>query len=144
MCVRCETPFADATAAIADIDQALPRPAAPSTTQSHGTIVVTIVAGFLVLAVVLFFSVRDVGPFEGRLLGTPAVGGPTTSVQVEVRNQGDRAGRANCRITLEGTTGGALQGHRFLSQKVPANGVVTQTVQVGTLQTGDRVTGVDC
>jgi hypothetical protein len=113
-----------------DIDLALPRPAAPSPTQSHGTVMVALLAGFVVLGVLLALSVRGVGPFTGRIVSVENLSELETRVTVTVANEGRKPGRAKCRIERIGQTGDLQPEHPFLSERVPAHGAVTQTVLV--------------
>ena len=100
VCVRCETRFPDASPEpIDDLDAALPRPAAPAQTQSHGTVLLGVICGFIVLAVLLKLSIRGVGPFEVELVDSQRAG-DTLRVTLDITNTGERAGRANCRIPL--------------------------------------------
>lgn len=82
-----------------DLDTELPRPAAPSTTQSHGTLLLGVVIGFVLLAVLFGLSIRGIGPFEVKLVDSSGIG-DRLSVTLEITNTGERKGRANCRIPL--------------------------------------------
>lgn len=145
VCVRCETPFpADGAAEVApvvDVDAALSRPAAPSPTQSHGTMFFAVVCGFVLLAVLLKLSIRGIGPFEVALVETrPA--GDTLLVTLDITNTGERAGRANCRIPLRDAAGIAQPAKVALTQRQIPPGetlreVVTLTVADGVRPFGD-------
>lgn len=138
VCLRCEQPFPAGD----DIDAALPRPAAPSTTQIHGTVMLAVLVGFVGLAVLLWVSVRGVGPFEARVLSTrPA--GTKTAVTVEVSNKGSKAGHGKCRIVRLSEFGDRGQDHQFLSERVPPKGTITQTVEVE-VRPGERTGQVEC
>lgn len=138
VCVRCEQPFGDGT----DIDLALPRPAAPSPTQSHGTVMVALLAGFVLLAFLLWLSVRGVGPFEGRVLESKPAGAKT-AVTVEVSNKGTKAGHGKCRIERLSEFGDRGQDHQFLSNRVAPKSTITQTVEVE-IRPGERTGQVSC
>jgi hypothetical protein len=146
VCVRCEAPFDDAATGAAgsadDIDLALPRPAAPSPTQSHGTVMLAVLSGFVVLAVLLWLSVRGVGPFEARVLETKPAG-EKTAVTVEVSNKGTKAGHGKCRIERLSEFGDRGQDYQFLSLRVPPKGSITQTVDVD-VRPGERTGNVEC
>jgi hypothetical protein len=73
--------------------------ATPSATQYHGTIVVAIVAGVVLMALAASWSLRGIGPFHGEALGWSADPPDAVVVQVEVTNQGTRQGRAKCQLT---------------------------------------------
>jgi hypothetical protein len=74
----------------------------PSTTQVHGTIVIGVIAGFVLLLLLLRFGANGVGPFPSTLAGytTRADGG--LDVAVTVTNSGSRAAGASCRISASG------------------------------------------
>jgi hypothetical protein len=139
VCLRCEQPF---PVAGEDIDLALPRPAAPSPSQSHGTVMAAVLVGFVGLAVLLSLSVRGVGPFEARVLETKPAG-DKTAVTVEVSNKGSKAGHGKCRIARLSEFGDRGQDHQFLSLRVPPNGTIRQTVEVE-VRGGERTGQVEC
>ena len=143
VCVRCEEPFPAVSAGgTDDIDLALPRPAAPSPSQSHGTVMVAVLFGFVVLAVLLWLSVRGVGPFEASVLDAKPAG-TKTSVTVQVTNKGSKPGHGKCRIFRLSEFGDRGQDFQFLSQRVPGGGTVTQTVEVD-VRPGERTGQVEC
>jgi hypothetical protein len=125
-----------------DIDLALPRPAAPSPTQSHGTVMVALLGGFVVLAVLLWLSVRGVGPFTGAIVSSDPAG-DTARVTVTVTNEGSKAGHGKCHIRRMAATGDFEADFQFLSDRVLPHGTVTQTVEVP-LRTGSKAVSVDC
>ena len=73
--------------------------ATPSATQYHGTIVVAIVAGVILMALAASWSLRGIGPFHGETLGWSPDPPDAVVVEVAVTNQGTRAGRAKCQLT---------------------------------------------
>lgn len=138
VCLRCEQPFEDGT----DVDLALPRPAAPSPTQSHGTVMVALLAGFVGLAFLLWLSVRGVGPFEARVLETKPAGAKT-AITVEVSNKGSKAGHGKCRVERLSEFGDRGEDFQFLSERVPGKSTITQTVEVD-VRAGERTGQVSC
>lgn len=74
----------------------------PSSTQVHGTIVVGVVAGFVLLLLLFRFGSAGIGPFHSTLAGysTRADGG--LDVAVTVSNAGQRPAGASCRISASG------------------------------------------
>lgn len=146
VCVRCEHVFAEAGSggegAGDDLDLALPRPAAPSPTQSHGTVMVAVLSGFVLLAFLLWLSVRGVGPFEARVLETKPAGAKT-AVTVEVSNKGSKAGHGKCRIERLTEFGDRGQDFQFLSPRVPAGQTITHTVEVD-VEAGERTGQASC
>lgn len=142
VCVRCETPFEDG-AGVDDIDLALPRPAAPSPTQSHGTVMAAMLVGFVILAVLLWLSVRGVGPFTASVVETARVDGDTTRVTVTIKNEGSKRGTGRCRIERLSDTNDAQTPHQFVSAPVEPGATVTETVEVP-LVPGHRTGQVQC
>ncbi len=140
VCVRCETPFA--AAGDDDVELALPRPAAPSPTQSHGTVFAGVLLGFVVLAILLWLSVRDVGPFRGEIVSTTRVG-DNAQVTVKITNEGGKPGHGKCRIERVAQTGDQQPQFQFLSERVPAKQSITQTVEVELLP-GSRTGAIAC
>lgn len=128
MCVRCQTPF---DLGVDDVELALPRPAAPSPTQSHGTVMVALMSGFVVLALLLWLSVRGVGPFTAEVVST-RTGSVTGSldVTVSIHNDGTKGGHGKCRIERVGTGGVREPAFQFLSERVPGGETITQTITV--------------
>jgi hypothetical protein len=133
VCVRCEAPFTDPL----DVDAALPRPAAPATTQSHGSVLLAVLAGFVVLAVLLGLSVRGVGPFEARIVDSTGTG-DTRMLTVEITNEGERAGRGNCQVVLAAGND-PRRTETFTSQKVGGGETIRQTVEVDTENDAEAV-----
>jgi hypothetical protein len=131
ICVRCETPFGTPDG---DPDVDIQRPAAPSTMQTHGTMAAMLVVGVVLFGVVLAFSGRDVGPFTARITGQrPAAAANTVTVTIEVTNEGDRAGRGNCRVQVRSANNIASTARTFLTERrIPGNASVTQDVDVST------------
>jgi hypothetical protein len=126
-----------------DIDLALPRPAAPSPTQSHGTVMVALLSGFVVLAVLLWLSVRGVGPFTGSIVKSEPLPGDKAKVTVTVTNDGSKAGHGKCRVRRRAGTGDFETDFVFLSDRVTPHATVTQSVEVP-LRTGSTIGGIDC
>jgi hypothetical protein len=126
-----------------DVDLALPRPAAPSPTQSHGTVMAALLSGFVVLAVLLGLSVRGIGPFKAAVVSVDTTSPTEAKVTVTVSNEGRKPGRAKCRIERDGPSGDEQPEFPFLSDRVPAHGSVTQTVVLA-LPAGTTVGQVAC
>ena len=113
--------------ALDDLDLALPRPAAPSPTQSHGTLFALLIVGFVVLAFLLFLSVRDVGPFPARIVRADATG-RTASMTYTVTNDGAKAGRGNCSVALKRHVETDPFEHRFLTPRIGAGETFEGTI----------------
>ncbi len=110
-----------------DIDQELPRPAGPSTTQSHGTILLAILAGFLVLGILLRLSISGVGPFSVQLVDQRSTDS-TLELTIRITNEGDRAGRANCRVPLADEANVVQPPKTVLTKRIDPNETITQVV----------------
>ena len=99
--------------------------ATPSATQYHGTIVVAIVAGVVIMAVAASLAVRGIGPFRGEALGWNPDPPDGLVVQVQVSNQGTRSGRAKCELSALDASGRILREVSSLSPAVSGGGSVT-------------------
>ncbi|HWL36133.1 MAG TPA: hypothetical protein VNQ77_08050 [Frankiaceae bacterium] len=139
VCVRCETPFG---ATGEDVDLALPRPAAPSPSQSHGTVMVALLSGFVLLAFLLWLSVRGVGPFTAKVVSSETAG-DKARVTVSVTNEGSKPGHGKCRIQRVSGTGDQQPPFQFLSQRVPGKSTITETVEVP-LDPGVKTGAIAC
>ena len=96
-CVRCGKPT-PLGVALCDEDN----PAAlkgPSTTQVHGTIVVGIGIGFLILAFVANWALGSIGPFPVEVLGAVGLADGGADIVFAVTNSGSSPNIATCRIT---------------------------------------------
>lgn len=129
VCVRCETPFAALDATGEDIDLALPRPAAPSPSQSHGTVMLALLGGFVALAFLLWLSVRGVGPFTATVVSSEQLA-DKAMVTISVTNEGSKPGHGKCRIERLSKSGDQQPPYQFLSRRVPGNATITETVEV--------------
>jgi hypothetical protein len=126
-----------------DVDLALPRPAAPSPTQSHGTVMVALLSGFVVLAVLLWLSIRGVGPFTVEVVtSNPTATGLT--MELRITNTGSRAGHAKCGVVRLGPTGDEEAQFNFLTpERIKPHQTITETVAVP-LSAGGHTGQVDC
>jgi hypothetical protein len=68
--------------------------ATPSATQYHGTIVVAIVGGVVLMAIAASLSLRGIGPFHAKTLGWSSDPPDAVLVELQVTNEGTRPGRA--------------------------------------------------
>ena len=118
--------------------------ATPSATQYHGTIVVAIVAGVVIMAIAASLSLRGIGPFQGQALhwqGDPPDG---VVVEVQVTNEGTRAGRAKCQLTARDAAGNLLRTRSSISPQVPAGGTITFTDRIPGLPAAPDSVGASC
>lgn len=99
--------------------------ATPSATQYHGTIVVAIVLGVVIMAVAASLAVRGIGPFQGEALGWRPDPPDGLTVQLQVANQGTRAGRAKCELSALDASGRVLRQASSISPSVSGGGSIT-------------------
>ena len=98
--------------------------ATPSTTQYHGTIVVAIVLAVVGLAFAASLSLRGVGPYAPEVVAfRPDADG--LAVTLAVRNEGSRAGRAQCQLTAVAANGSRLRAVAVLSPRIDGGKTAT-------------------
>ena len=122
VCERCEQPLEGPAHALRYNPAGLPT---PSPVQGHATVLVGVIAAVALLAFGAWFVFRGVGPFRAEVVNQ-AVSADGAAVEVELRvfNDGDRQGRARCRITGLGPDGRLRNSAVKLSPTVPGNGSV--------------------
>ena len=127
VCERCEQPLEGPAHALRYNPAGLPT---PSPIQGHATVLVGIVTAVVLLAFGAWFVFRSVGPFRAEVVHQ-GVSADRTAVEVELRvfNQGERQGRARCRITGLGPDGRVRTSEVTLSPIVPGNGSVLFTLR---------------
>jgi hypothetical protein len=122
VCQRCEQPVEGPAHALRYNPAGLPT---PSPVQGHATVLVGIVTALALLAFGAWFAFRSVGPFRAEVVSQAvAADGSTIEVELRVINEGDRQGRARCRITGLGPDGRRRTSEVKLSPTVPGNGSV--------------------
>jgi hypothetical protein len=99
--------------------------ATPSATQYHGTIVVAIVAGVVIMAVAASLSIRGIGPFDGTAVSFVPDPPDAVVVTVSVTNQGTREGRAKCQLTARDLAGRIVRTRPTVSPAVPPGATIT-------------------
>jgi hypothetical protein len=122
VCQRCEQPVEGPAHALRYNPAGLPT---PSPVQGHATVLVGVVAAVALLALGAWFAFRSVGPFRTEVV-RQVVSADGSAVEVELRvfNDGDRQGRARCRIVGLGPDGRLRSTQVKLSPTVPGNGQV--------------------
>jgi hypothetical protein len=131
VCERCEQPLEGPPHALRYNPAGLPT---PSPVQGHATVLVGIVTAVALLALGAWFAFRSVGPFRAEVLSQSVVaGGSAIEVELRVVNEGDRQGRARCRITGLGPDGRLRSSEVKLSPTVPGNGSVVFQLRGETL-----------
>ena len=122
VCERCEQPIEGPAHSLRYNPAGLPT---PSPVQGHATVLVGIVTAVLLLVFGAWFAFRSVGPYRTEVVSQRvSADGSAVEVQLRVFNDGDRQGRARCRITGLGPDGRLRNSEVRLSPVVPANGHV--------------------
>jgi hypothetical protein len=118
--------------------------ATPSATQYHGTIVVAIVAGVVLMAVAASWSLRGIGPFHGEAVRWDGDPPGAVVVEVEVTNQGTREGRAKCQLTARDASDLVLRIRSTISPPVEGGDTVTFTERIPGLSRAPASVAVRC
>jgi hypothetical protein len=127
VCERCEQPLEGPAHALRYNPAGLPT---PSPIQGHATVLVGIVTAVALLAFGAWFVFRSVGPFRTEVVSqTVSADGSAVEVELRVFNDGERKGRARCRITGLGPDGRLRASQVKLSPTVPGNGQVVFTLR---------------
>jgi hypothetical protein len=122
VCERCEQPIEGPAHALRYNPAGLPT---PSPIQGHATVLVGIVTAVALLAFGAWFVFRGVGPFRTEVVSqTVSADGSAVELELRVFNDGERKGRARCRITGLGPDGRLRASQVKLSPTVPGNGQV--------------------
>ena len=118
--------------------------ATPSATQYHGTIVVAIVAGVIIMAIAASLAVRGIGPFTGTAVSWAPDPPDGALVQVQVANAGSQAGRAKCQLTALDAAGSLLRLRDSVSPPVPAGSTITYAERIPGLPSQPASVAVAC
>ena len=122
VCERCEQPVEGPSYVVRYNPAGLPT---PSPIQGHATVMVAVIAAVALLVFGAWYAFQGVGPFRAEVLRESAEpGGSAITVELRVRNDGDRKGRARCRITGVGPEGRLRSSEVQLSPVVPGHGSV--------------------
>jgi hypothetical protein len=118
--------------------------ATPSATQYHGTIVVAIVTGVVIMAIAASLSLRGIGPFQGSALGMRTDPPDGVLVTIRLANEGTKAGRATCLLVARDSAGGSVATHSVVSPQVPGGGTITFDERIPGLPVAPAEVGVSC
>jgi predicted nucleic acid-binding Zn ribbon protein len=118
--------------------------ATPSATQYHGTIVVAIVAGVVLMAIAASLSLRGIGPFRGEALRWESDPPDAVVVELQVTNQGTRAGRAKCQLTALDGSSLVLRIRSTVSPQIEGGGTVTFSERIPGLPVAPATVAVSC
>ena len=129
MCERCEEPL-DGPVPVRYNPAGLPL---PSPIQGHATVLVGVIAAVALLVAGAWFLYHGVGPFQATLVkrsveaGAP--GSQVTVIDLRVRNDGSRSGRARCRLSGVQPDGSLVNSGVQLTQNIPGHGEVMVTLR---------------
>jgi hypothetical protein len=118
--------------------------ATPSATQYHGTIVVAIVAGVVIMAIAASLSLRGIGPFRGEALRWESDPPDAVVVELKVTNEGTRAGRAKCQVTALDGSNLVMRIRSTVSPQVQGGGTVTFSERIPGLPQAPASVAVTC
>jgi acyl-coenzyme A thioesterase PaaI-like protein len=102
----------------------------PAATQMHGTVAVAVIGSVAGMAIVAGMLVGGVGPFAASIRQVSPVAEAAVVVEVEVANDGSRAGRARCELTVLDDGGSPVARTVALSPEVPAGGSIPFEAQI--------------
>jgi hypothetical protein len=113
---------------------------APSATQVHGTILLGVIIGFVVIALAARLAVAQAGPFAATVAGSATRADGALELLVRVENQGQNEGPATCRISFPDVGVDPAADLSFVTARIPAGGSedVTHTVPARAV-TGSRL-----
>jgi hypothetical protein len=118
--------------------------ATPSATQYHGTIVVAIVAGVVLMAIAASLSLRGIGPFRGEALGWESAPPDAIVVELQVTNEGTQTGRAKCQLTARDGSNLVLRIRSTVSPQIEGGGTVTFSERIPGLPLAPATVAVSC
>jgi predicted nucleic acid-binding Zn ribbon protein len=118
--------------------------ATPSATQYHGTIVVAIVAGVVIMAVAASLSLLGIGPFRGEAIGWSSDPPDAVVVELRVTNEGASPGRAKCQVTARDASNLVLRIRSTVSPQVQGGGTVTFSDRIPGLRGAPASIAVSC
>ena len=116
VCERCEQPVDGPAFAVRYNPAGL---ATPSPIQGHATVLVAVVAAVGLLAFGAWYLTQGVGPFRAAVVQQLAGPGGAVVVELRVSNDGERPGKARCRVTGVAPDGRLQTSEVLLSPTVP-------------------------
>jgi hypothetical protein len=158
LCPRCGTPAQPGGTACERCEEPLDGPAPvrynpaglalPSPIQGHATVLVGVIAAVALLVAGAWFLYHGVGPFHTTLVKqsveADAQGGPEiTVVDLRVRNEGSRSGRARCRLSGVQPDGSLVNSAVKLTQNIPGHSEVIVTLRAANMRDAHDV-GATC
>ena len=122
VCERCEQPVDGPAFAVRYNPAGL---ATPSPIQGHATVLVAVLAAVGLLVFGAWYLTQGVGPFRADVVRQRTAAGGAVVVELRVWNDGDRTGKARCRVTGVAPDGRLRASEVRLSPPVPGGGSVT-------------------
>jgi hypothetical protein len=113
-----------------------------SASQVHGTVIIAVLVGFVLLAIGARLAVSGVGPFPATIAAPEAVA-DGLRVTLTVTNEGESAGQTTCRVT-DATDRGSGPAAFVLSPRIDPKGTATFSQTVTELGTVVRPLKVEC
>jgi hypothetical protein len=110
--------------------------------QVHGTVIVTVLIGFVLLAIVARLAVTGLGPFPATIDRVVPVG-DALRVTLTVTNQGSASGQTTCRVTTASNQGGGPNAF-VLSPNLEPGQRITFDQTITELGSGDTDLTVAC
>src|SRR5438132_7740682 len=107
----------------------------PSATQVHGTIVIGVLAGFVLLLVLLRLATSGIGPFPSALNAVATRGDGGLQVVVAVTNNGTKPSGASCRGMAAGVPD--FRYYVFFTPLIPAATTQSFTESVPPIPAGE-------
>jgi hypothetical protein len=89
----------------------------PSSTQVHGTVLIGVIGGFILLALLFRFAAAGIGPFTGAVSGVATRADGGLDVVITVTNDGSRPAGASCRISPDGAPD--YRDYEFFTEPIP-------------------------
>jgi len=94
------------------------RIASPSATQAHGTILVGVIAGFVILGLAARLATGNGGPFQSSIQGRASRSDGGAEVTMRIVNAGESASAATCRVTRDGVP--RQEDYTFRTERIEA------------------------
>jgi hypothetical protein len=139
-CARCGAPVAMGVGLCEDCNPLGLRDVSAS--QVHGTVIIMVLVGFVVLAIAARLAVTGLGPFPATLVSAVPVG-DGLAITLTVTNEGSATGQTTCRVTDPAARGGA-SGAFLLSPPIDPGTTVTFTQTVAAMGSTARAFDVEC
>jgi hypothetical protein len=139
-CARCGTPVPPGVGLCETCNPLGLRDVAAS--QVHGTVVIAVLVGFVLLAVLARLAITGGGPYPATV-GDVVTSGTGLAVTVTVTNEGDGEGQTTCRLQDPSQRAGGPDAF-VLSPRIPARSTTTFTAVVDAFGPAPIALAVEC